>query len=75
MQSGWEDRKGPFPIHNLFDEMCLDTFLIVSRIEFVVFVLFLCSFWGRLIRGSGAGESQLKTASWPARGLYEGGLH
>ena len=33
MQSDWEDRKGRFPIHNLFDEMCLDTFLIVSRIE------------------------------------------
>ena len=52
---------------NLFDEMCLDTFLIASRIEIVVFVLFLCSFWGRLIRGSRAGESQLKTASCPAR--------
>ena len=42
--------------------MCLDAFLVVSRIEFVVFALFLCSFWGRLIRGSRAGESQFKTA-------------
>ena len=42
--------------------MCLDTFLIVSWIEFVDF-FFLCSFWGRLIRGSRAGESQLKIAS------------
>ena len=53
----------------LFDGMSLDTFLIVTRIEFVVFVLFLCSFWGRLIRGSRAGESQLKNASCPARGF------
>ena len=45
--------------------MSLDTFLIVSRIEFVVFVWFLCYFWGRLIRGSRAGESQFKTASCP----------
>ena len=67
VQSDWEDRKGRPPIHYLFDRMCLDTFLIVSRIEFVVFVLFLCSFWGRLIRRSRAGEGQLKTASWPAR--------
>ena len=50
MQSDWEDRKGRFPIQNLFDGMCRDTFPIVSRIEIVVFVLFLCSFWGRLIR-------------------------
>ena len=73
MQSDWEDRKGRFPIHNLFDGMCLDTFLFVSRIEFVVFVLFLCSFWGRLIRGSSAGESQFKIASchcsWVLGGL------
>ena len=37
------------------------------------FVLFLCSFWGRFIRGSRAGKSQLKAASWPARrseGIY-----
>ena len=54
--------------------MCLDTFLIASRIEIVVFVLFLCSFWGRLIRGSRAGESQLKTTlAWHSRAL--GGLH
>ena len=33
------------------------------------FVLFWCSFRGALIRGSGAGESQLKTAVWGARGL------
>ena len=49
-------------MHHLFDGMCRDTF-IVSRIEFVVFVLFLCSFCGRLIRGTRAGESQLRTAS------------
>ena len=36
----------------------LDTFNIVSRIEFVVFVLFLCSFCGRLIRGSRVGIIQ-----------------
>ena len=62
MQSDWEDRNGRFPIHYLFGGMCLDTFLIVSWIEFVDF-FFLCSFWGRLIRGSRAGESQLKIAS------------
>ena len=28
------------------------------------FVLFFCSFWGCLIRGSRAGGSQLKTTSW-----------
>ena len=67
MQSDWEDRKGRFPIDNLFDGMCLDTFLIVSRIEFVVFVCFGVFFWGRLIRGSRAGGSQFKTASCPAR--------
>ena len=38
MQSNWEDRKGRFPIQYLFDGMCLDTFLIVGRFEFVVFV-------------------------------------
>ena len=55
MQSDWEDRKGRFPINYLFDGMCLDTFLTVSRIEFVVFcfvfVLLLGAFdtreWGR----------------------------
>ena len=41
MQSDWKDRKGRFPIHYLFDGMCPDTFLTVSRIEFVVSVLFL----------------------------------
>ena len=46
MQSDWEDRKGRFPIHYLFDGMCLDTFLIVSRIEFVVFVFVLVLFLG-----------------------------
>ena len=61
--------KVDFRSTTLFDGMCLDTFLIVSRIEFVVFVLFLCSIWGRLIRRSRAGESRLKTASWPARGF------
>ena len=61
MHSDWKDRKGRFPIHYLFDGMCLDTFLIVSRIDFLF--LFLCSFWGGLIRGSRAGESQLTTAS------------
>ena len=42
MQSDWKDRKGRFPISDpLFDWMCLlDTFLIVSRIQFVVFVCF-----------------------------------
>ena len=71
MQSDWEDRKGRFPIHYLFDGMCLDTFLVVYRIEFVVFVSFLLvrSFWGRLIRASRAGESQFQTASCPARGF------
>ena len=38
MQSDWKDREGRLPIHYLFDGMCLDIFLIVSRIEFVVFV-------------------------------------
>ena len=33
------------------------------------FDLIMCSFWGRLMRGSRAGESRLKTASWPARGF------
>ena len=37
---GLGDQKGRFPIHNFFDGMCLDTFLIVSRIEFVAFVGF-----------------------------------
>ena len=46
MQSDWKDRKGRFPIHFVSDEMCLDIFLIVSRIEFVVFVLFLCFLLG-----------------------------
>ena len=27
MQSDWEDRKGRFPIHCLFDAMSLDTYL------------------------------------------------
>ena len=40
MQSDWEDRKGRFPIHYVFDGMCLDTFFIVSRIEFVVLFCF-----------------------------------
>ena len=62
MQSDWKDRKGRFPIY-LFDRMCPDTFLIVSRIELWFLFLFLCSFWGHLIRVSRAGESQLKTAS------------
>ena len=48
MQSDWKDRKGRFAIHYIFDGMCpRDTFLIVSRIEFVVlvvFVLFLGAF-------------------------------
>ena len=39
MQSDWKDGKGRFPIHHLLVRMCLDTFLIVSQIEFVV-----CSF-------------------------------
>ena len=69
MQLDWEDRKGRFPTHNVFDGMCLDTFLIVSRIEFVVFALFLCSFSGRLIRASRAGGSQFRAASCPARGF------
>ena len=62
MRSEWEDRKARFPIHNLFDGVCLDTFLIVSRIEFVVFVMFLRSFSARLKRGSKAGGSQFKAA-------------
>ena len=66
MQSDWKDREDRFPSHYLFDGMCLDAFLIVSRIEFVSFVSVLCSFWGRLIGGSRAGESQLKI---PARGF------
>ena len=37
-----------------------------SRIEFFVV---LCFFWGRLMRGSRAGESQLETGSCPARGF------
>ena len=69
MQSDWEDRKGRFPIHYLFDGMCLDTFVTVSRIEFVVVASFVGSFWGRSIRGSTAGENQLKSPSWPARGV------
>ena len=47
MQSDWKDRKGRFSIHYIFDGMCLDTSLIVGRIEllvFVVFVLFLGAF-------------------------------
>ena len=78
MQSDWEDRKGRFPIHDLIDGMCLDTFLKcfinVSRIEIVVFGLFLCSFWGGDTRESRAGESQFNAASCPARGFYVGGL-
>ena len=35
----------------------LDTFLIISRIKFVVFVLFSRSIWGRLILGNRAGKS------------------
>ena len=66
-QSGWKDRKGRFPIHYIFDGMCLDTFLIVRRIEHVVFRALS---GGVLIRGSRAGESQLNTASCPARGFY-----
>ena len=43
-QSNWKDRQGRFSIHYFFDGMCpRDTFLIVSRIEFVVVFLFLCS--------------------------------
>ena len=60
MQSDWKDRKGRFPIHYLFDGMRLDTFLIVSRIEFVVFgFVFVLFLGGGLIRGSRAGESPL----------------
>ena len=55
--------------------MCLDTFLIVTRIEFIGFDSFWCSFWGRLTRGSRAGESQLKTASCPARAFWGVCLH
>ena len=51
MQSDWEDRNGRFPIHFLFDGVCLDTFNIVSRTEIVVFcsgfVLFLGAFDAR----------------------------
>ena len=55
-------------LNNFFDGMCprLDTFLIVSRIEFVVSFFCFCApktFWRRFIRGSRAGESQSKTAS------------
>ena len=39
MLSGWKDRKGRFSIYYFLDGMCLDTFVIVSRIQFVV-----CSF-------------------------------
>ena len=46
MQSDWEDRNGRFPIHYLFGGMCLDAFLIVSWIEFVVFVCFRALFGG-----------------------------
>ena len=76
-QSDWEDRKRRFPIHYFFGEICLNTFLAVSRIEFAVlfFCVFLCFFWGCLIRGSRAGENQLKTASCPARGFYGVCLH
>ena len=35
MQSDGKDRKGRFPIRYLFDGMCLNIFLIVSRIEFL----------------------------------------
>ena len=73
MQSDWKDRKGRFPIHYLFDGMRLDTFLIVSRIEFVGFVIVFVLLLGRLIRGIRAGESQLKTPSFfvpcPPRGF------
>ena len=48
-------------MHHLFDGMCRDTF-IVSRIEFVVFVFVFVLYLG-------AGESKLKTASCPARGV------
>ena len=47
MRSHWKNQKGRFSIHYIFDGMCLDTFLIVSRTEFVVFVvsvLFLVAF-------------------------------
>ena len=78
-QSDWEDRKRRFPIHYFFGEICLNTFLAVSRIEFAVlfFCVFLCFIWGCLIRGSRAGESQLKTASCPARACSRvlGGRH
>ena len=51
IQSDWGDKKGRFPIQFLFDGMCLDAFVIVSRIEFVViflvFVLFLWAFGTR----------------------------
>ena len=60
-QSDWEERKGRFPIHNLFDGCVWIPSL--SPIGSSLFVLFLCSFWGRLIRGSRAGGSQFKTAS------------
>ena len=42
---GLEDRKSRFPIHYLFDGMCLDTFLVVSRIEFV-FLFCFCALSG-----------------------------
>ena len=74
MQSDWKDRKGRHPIHGLFDGMCLDTFLTVGGIEFIVFVLFWCSFSGCFIPGSRGGESQLKNfasscPACPARGF------
>ena len=46
MHSDWKDRKGRYPIHFLFDGMCMDTFLIVSRIELVVFVFVFVLFLG-----------------------------
>ena len=64
--------KSRFWIHYIFDGMCLDTFLIVRRIDFVVFVdfvLFLGAF------DTFAGVSQLKTASCPGRGFYGVCLH
>lgn len=58
MQSGWEDRKSRFVMHHLFNGMCLDTFLVVSRIDFVVFVSVFMLFLGAL-RHTEVGQAKI----------------
>ena len=46
IQLDWKDRKGPFPIHHVFDGMCVDTIPSLSSAgsSSILFVLLLGAF-------------------------------